>query len=64
MYQEIQSFDIKNRPRIVHANLSANVRALSNDLYILVKGNNFEIPRDIQADLLRLARQIDGYFQK
>ena len=64
MYQEIQSYDIKNNPKKVNYIISDNASTLFDDLYILNVGNKstFEFDEDTIYALKRLSKQINTYF--
>ena len=64
MYKEIELFDIKHYPSAVCSYLCDNANALHNDLYICVKDNQMDIPKDVQKSLLSLSRTIQEYFEK
>lgn len=64
MYQEIELFDIKHYPSTVYSYLCDNANTLYNDLYICIKGNRMDLPKDVQDSLLSLSRTIQEYFGK
>lgn len=64
MYQEIQSYDIKNNPKKINYTISDNASFLMNDLYILNIGNKgiFQFDKDTIDMLKRLSKEINNYF--
>ena len=63
MYKEINAFDLLHNHDKIANNIDDNARTMINDLYIIVKGQNIELPQDVKDDLLYLAKKIQNYFQ-
>lgn len=61
MYKEIQGYDLWHNPEKVINILSDNAKSLSNDLYIIVQGNGYKLPKDVVETLKSLAKTIDKF---
>ena len=58
LYKEISSFDIHNNPLKVNSIITDNAHHLTNDLYILFDGNNFQFDSYSLQALKNLSEKI------
>ncbi len=61
IYREIEAYDLFHNTEKVINILSDNAKHLSNDLYIIVQGNGYELPEDVVDTLKSLAKTIDRF---
>lgn len=60
-FKEIDFYTIKNNPDKVHNMICDNAKHFSNMLYIIIKGNNYNLPEDVKQSLKSLAKTINDY---
>lgn len=63
VYKEIQAYDLWHNPEKVINILSDNAKHLSNDLYVIVQGNGYKLPKDVLNTLKSLAKTIDRFVE-
>lgn len=59
--EEIQLYDIKNKPEKVDRIIEDTAHNLDIELYILIKGNHFNFSDDTKYALKKLAKDIQYY---
>ena len=59
VYKEIELYDICNNPTKVIDIIETNAKHLTNDLYILSKGNNYSFDKGTLSILEHLKKRIE-----
>lgn len=62
--KDIQLYDIINNPHKVNVILTDNAIEFANEIYVLVRGNHFNIDDEAKWALKKLVKDIEYYVLK